>query len=283
MTANMSPNAPPDPLKLARQMLAADPRYDIDLMQVYAARQQAHPNPFVRFGSKCFSQSDEDGLTLEIIRRIGLKSGTFAEFGVGDGLENNTLILGALGWSGFWVGGGDLAFDPALTPRLHYTKEWITCDNIGGLYRAGLAHCRVGCVDVISLDLDGNDLHLVAELLGLGAAPALFIVEYNAKFPPPVRFSIAYDPQHVWGKDDYYGASLQSFADLFAGHGYRLICCNAATGANAFFVREEHAALFSEVPGDIRDIFVGPHFHLLRKHGHQGSLRTVVQVLGGNG
>ena len=229
-------------------MLAADPRYDIDLLRTYAERQRTHPNPFVRFGAKCFSQSDEDGLTLEIIHRIGLGTGRFAEFGVGAGLENNTLILGALGWTGFWVGGGDLAFDPALTPRLHYAKAWITRDNIAGLYQSGLEQCgleqggpdQCGArdVDVISLDLDGNDLYLVAELLAHGAAPALFIVEYNAKFPPPVRFCIPYDRGHVWAKDDFYGASLQSFADLFAGNGYRLVCCNASTGANAFFVRE---------------------------------------------
>src|SRR5512146_745114 len=65
----------------------------------------AHPNPLSRCGMKCFSQTDEDGITLEILRRIrSLESGTFAEFGVGNGSENNTLILKALGWKGFWVG-----------------------------------------------------------------------------------------------------------------------------------------------------------------------------------
>src|SRR6516225_11835412 len=68
--------------------------------------QVQHGNPLNRFGKKCFSQSDEDGITLEILRRIGvLESGVFAEFGVGDGTENNTLILAALGWKGFWVSG----------------------------------------------------------------------------------------------------------------------------------------------------------------------------------
>ena len=47
---------------------------------------------------KCFSQTDEDGITIEILRRIGcLEKGTFAEFGPGDGMENNTLILKSLG------------------------------------------------------------------------------------------------------------------------------------------------------------------------------------------
>ena len=49
------------------------------------------------------------GITLEILRRIGcLYHGTYAEYGDGDGTENNTLFLTALGWRGFWVGGETL-------------------------------------------------------------------------------------------------------------------------------------------------------------------------------
>jgi hypothetical protein len=72
----------------------------------YAAK-----NPLNRFGAKHFSQADEDGITLEIIRRIGINNGSFAEFGVGNGLENNTLVLLASGWRGFWIGAQDLDFD----------------------------------------------------------------------------------------------------------------------------------------------------------------------------
>ena len=64
-----------------------------DLQNLIRERQQAHPNPLTRYGRKCFSQADEDGITLEILRRIGIQDGTFCEFAVGNGLENNTLLL----------------------------------------------------------------------------------------------------------------------------------------------------------------------------------------------
>ena len=89
-------------------------------------------------------------------------------------------------------------------------------------------------VDLVSVDLDGNDLIFCKELLEGGLDPRLFIVEYNARFAPPIRFSIDYDEDHEWSLDDYYGASLQSLVDLFSEHDYSLICCNAATGVNAF-------------------------------------------------
>ncbi|MFM9048194.1 MAG: hypothetical protein ACKOOH_11185 [Cyanobium sp.] len=85
---------------------------DLQLYDETRTIQLAHPNPLNAFGKKCFSQTDEDGITIEILRRIGcLDNGTYAEYGVGDGTENNTLILAALGWRGFWVGGETLRPD----------------------------------------------------------------------------------------------------------------------------------------------------------------------------
>lgn len=96
-----------------------------------------------------------------MLRRMNcLEHGIFAEFGEGDGTENNTLILKALGWKGFWVGGEDLAFrirQPKET--FSYFKEWITLENIERL--ASVGRQNLGCheIVVISLDLDGNDIY----------------------------------------------------------------------------------------------------------------------------
>lgn len=253
--------------------------YDLILHDSSAATRSRHPNPLNGFGRKVFSQSDEDGITLEILRRLGRTDGVFAEFGVGNGLENNTLVLAALGWRGFWVGGEDLAFDIPHPESLVYEKWWVTLDNIEAITAAALDRLDVDDVDVASLDLDGNDLHFVRRLLSRGMSPDLFIVEYNAKFIPPLRFSVAYDPGHVWHGDDYFGASLMSYVDLFAEFGYRLVCCNAQSGANAFFVKEASADVFQDIPINVSDLFVAPRFHLYNRYAHALSPATVVQAL----
>ena len=245
-------------------------------------------NPLNRFGRKCFSQSDEDGITLEILRRLDCESGgTFAELGVGNGMENNSLVLAALGWRGFWIGGEELLPRIDLQPgpavkRFHYVKAWVTLANVVSLCDVGLQAIGAegpATVDVMSLDLDGNDLYLVEAILRAGFKPKLFIVEYNAKFPPPVEFTIAYDAGHVWRGDDYFGASLSSFVKLFAGFGYRLVCCNAATGANAFFVPESFGELFQDVPTDVREIYQEPRYWLYGRYGHAQSVSTVERIL----
>ncbi len=237
-------------------------------------------NPLCRLGAKVYSQNDEDGITIEILRRLELHQGTFAEFGVGNGTENNTLVLVASGWRGFWVGGETLAFN--FNPRnaknlnFHFRQSWITLDNVLALYEAGLEAIRGSSCDVVSIDLDGNDYHLVAAMLEFGIAPSLFIAEYNAKFRPPIQFVMPYDEAHQWKGDDYFGASLSSFVNLFERHGYFLACCNA-TGANAFFVRKDHHARFPDVPKDLFDLYEAPKYFLtgLDSSGHPASIRTI--------
>ena len=76
------------------------------------------------------------------------------------GLENNTLILLASGWRGFWIGGQDLAFDHTLNPqRFLFFQDWISLDNILTLFKKGLEGLGTTELDLLSLDLDGNDYY----------------------------------------------------------------------------------------------------------------------------
>ena len=253
--------------------------FDTERAVLTRKRQYEHPNQFVRYGKNCFSQSDEDGLTLEIIKRIGINDGIFAEFGVGNGTENNTLFLLSLNWKGFWSGGEDIAFDVSKTKRLFFYKKWINQENICSLMDRGMSELDVDDIDLISVDLDGNDLYFCEELLKNGFKPSVFIVEYNAKFPPPIEFCIDYNPSHFWDHTDYFGASLQSFYNMFEKYDYSLICCNAATGANAFFVKNIYLDLFPETPDNIEDIYVDCQYYLVTQYGHKQSVKTIELII----
>jgi len=242
-------------------------------------KQNKHSNPLCKHGHKVFSQTDEDGITLEIIKRLEIEKGFFAEFGVGNGSENNTLSLLGIDWSGFWCGGEELLFSTESSKRLFYSKAWISLENILELYNTGLQKLNIQGLDLISLDLDGNDFYLIEELLSNDIKPSLFIVEYNAKFKPPIEFKIKYNSNHRWDGSDYYGASLYTYNKLFDKHGYSLICCNAATGSNAFFIKKEYLSLFPEVPKDINKIYTPPSFHLYKTYGHKISTQSILSMI----
>jgi len=241
-------------------------------------RMLASPNPLNHAGRKHFSQADEDGITLEIFRRLGVAKGTFVEFGVGDGLENNSLVLISLGWRGIWIGGQKLAFE--VDPKwrtFRFLKSWITKNNIVDTLNTGLE--GFGQPDFISLDFDGNDLYLVNEILNAGFRPSLFVVEFNGKFPPGAEFSIAYDEQHMWDFEDYFGASLTSFMKIFEASGYFLAATNSFTGANAFFVLETHRHLFSDVPQDVNLLYQEPWYDIYYRHLHSKVGKTVRRMI----
>ena len=253
--------------------------YNLQLQQLYEMRKLNHPNPLVRFGSKVFSQNDEDGITLEICKRIGLEKGTFLEFGVGNGMENNTLSLLASGWKGEWFGGEEIAFSTEESKKLKFTKKWITLENISELTNLALERLNKKEWDLISIDLDGNDLHFIEELLINQHRPKIFIVEYNGKFLPPIEFCIKYEDSFVWEGDDYQGASLTTLNKLFLKHDYKLVCCNSATGTNAFFVKKEFEASFKDIPENIEDIFVSHNFNLYNYFGHRPSIKTILSFI----
>lgn len=242
-------------------------------------RAEEFRNPFNNYGKKMYSQTDEDGLTFEIVRRLGIKKGVFAEFGVGNGLENNTISLAALKWRGFWVGMEDLVvnINPTNERSLNfeYIKDFIDLDNILSLIDKGLSAISQQNIDLISLDLDGNDLYFVTKILENNIQPKIFIVEYNSKIIPPVEFTIDYNSKHTWNHTDYFGASLMSFYNTFSKHEYFPVCCNSFTGSNAFFVKNEFRSLFPEVPDDIDRIWCQPLYQYPPDYGHGTSQQTI--------
>ena len=248
---------------------------DLIIFQQNAEFQRKRSNPFNSYGKKCFSQNDEDGITLEIVKRLGIKKGVFAEFGPGNGTENNTIILAALKWKGFWVGSENLAFKYNPSQNFQFLKGWITKENVLNYYNDGIKKLNEEKIDVLSLDLDGNDIYILEEMISKINHPSLIIAEYNAKFPPPIKFKIKYDPQFVWRADDYFGASLSEFVTMLEKYSYKLVCCNSHTGSNAFFIKNDFIEKFKEVPKDIDKIYIEPHYQLYERYGHPQSIKTI--------
>ena len=214
-----------------------------------------HKNTFVKYGKKIFSQNDEDGITLEILKRINFTNKTFLEIGAGDGTENNTLVLLASDWRGTWVDLNKKILQ-YKSKNLSVSNLKINKSNILGFYSDHLNELGAESYSLISLDIDGIDYYVAEKMLENKILPELFIVEYNPKFPPPLKFCVEYDENFQWDYSDYFGASLASYNELFEKYSYRLICCNASSGTNAFFIKNKYIDLFPEIPDNISDIYV---------------------------
>lgn len=194
-----------------------------------------------RYGFKCFSQNEEDGIIHEIFNRIGTTNRIFFEFGVDNGLECNTHLLLNQGWEGVWIDGSEnninfisRKFASALVAgKLRVYQAFITRENINDV----ISQIKLPEeIDLLSIDIDGNDYYVFESMENL--RPRVVIIEYNAKFPPPIKWVMKYNPTFVWNGSSYFGASLTSMTILAEKKGYRLVGTNI-TGSNAFYVRDD--------------------------------------------
>ena len=195
-----------------------------------------------RFGFKVYSQNDEDGIIEEIFNRINIKTKTFIEFGVGNGIENNSHYLLHKGWNGLWIEGNKKNINeiyrtfkkPIDDKRLFVINEYISKENINTLISEKGSFS--GEIDFLSIDIDGNDYWVWEAIKCVN--PRVVAIEYNGKFPPNFEWIMEYNPKHMWQNDDEQGASLKSLELLGKRMDYQLVGTNIM-GINAFFVKEK--------------------------------------------
>jgi hypothetical protein len=242
------------------------------LKQLLSTAPYTEPNRLEPFGFRSFSQNDEDGIIQEIFRRLAVERGTFVEFGVQDGMQNNSRLLLYKQWKGLWIEADakciqeiQRAFAAELkSGQLKVLHSFVTRENITEL----IASAGLGEIDLLSIDIDGND-YWIWQAIGL--RPKVVIMEYNAKFRPPVEWVMTYNPEHRWDYTDYQGASLTSLDNLARQKGYVLVgTCMA--GVNAFFVRDDLVAgQFAKA--DVASLFNPPRYYFqhLLSPGHPTS------------
>ena len=198
----------------------------------------------IPYGYKMYSQNDEDGIIREIFNRIGATNKVFVEFGIGNGLENNTLALLFDGWNGLWIEASSESVKairknmPRIidSGKLKVIESFITKKNINDLILPNVSPREI---DLLSIDIDGNDFHVLDAITCI--LPRVIVIEYNAKFMPPVIYCMEYDETYTWQQDDFVGSSLKFLEVKLAEKGYCLVGCNLI-GINAFFVRKDLVA-----------------------------------------
>ena len=183
------------------------------------------------------SQNGEEGILLEVCRRLDLEHGYAVEIGGNNGLycSNTALLLKDHGWSGIFV-----EYDYNL--YLESKNNWR--DN-GPFFSSG-RRVRHQCsrvdgnninafvddrCDLLSLDTDGSDYRIFARLK---AKPKIVIVEIDSSIPPDVE-----------GFNSDGAAGYFTGVELGIEKGYLLLC---HTG-NLVFVDYQYKNLFPEVKG----------------------------------
>ncbi len=224
---------------------------------LYHDEKAADPKWLGRFERQTYSQSGEDGVIEEIFKRIGTTNKQFVEFGVSQGLENNTAFLLLSGWKGVWLEGSAKFFasiqktfaDVIKEGRLVAKNVFITAENIQQLFKETNVPKEL---DLLSIDIDGNDYWIWKAITDY--KPRVIVIEYNAHLGPTEPLVMPYDPKWVWDRGMHFNSSIKAYELLGKEKGYSLVYCNIV-GNNAFFVR-------SDLMGDkFSGPFTAEHFY----------------------
>jgi hypothetical protein len=214
--------------------------------------------PLDQVGFSRFSEFEEDGQLLYLLTLAGSASRTVVEISSQDGrvcMATNLLVHHR--WRGFLFDGDPVfvregqrffASHPATRSSPPVMKsEWFTRENVNQvLAAAGVPDD----VDVLSLDIDGNDLYLWSAMT---MRPRILICEFNSGVPSELALTIPYKPDFSFAalpadQAMFRSASLAAFVAVGRRKGYRLVGMNAL-GFNAIFLRDDVlAAEMPEIP-----------------------------------
>jgi len=176
-----------------------------------------------RYASNTVSQNGEDGILAEIFKRIKPRSELCVEFGAWDGkhFSNTWALWHDAGWSAILIEGDhdkflqlQLAIDKF--PSVKGINAYVTSEGVNSLDSLlGDAGVGVDAIDLLSIDIDGDDYH-VWDALTL-FRPRVVIIEYNPTIPPEIDI--------VQRRGEYFGASAAALTRLARSKGYELAAC----------------------------------------------------------
>lgn len=247
---------------------------------LYDNPKYSNPKRLNKYEFNIYSQTGEDGIIEEIFRRIGTTNKYFVEFGVSDGLENNTAYLLLKGWKGLWLEGSDVFYKKIIKTfkvavhdgYLKVKNVFIDGENIEKLFDENNVPEEM---DLLSIDIDGNDYWVWKSINKY--KPRVVVIECNPFFGPTVPVVMKYNPKHVWDRSSFFGSSVKSLELLGRQKGYTLVGCNFV-GNDTFFVRDDL----------VKDMFCEPYtsenhheffkIHLYRKYKYRKNFGDFVVI-----
>jgi hypothetical protein len=219
--------------------------------------------PLDQVGFSRFSEFEEDGHLLYLLTLAGSTSRTVVEISSQDGrvcMATNLLVHQR--WRGFLFDGDPVfvregqrffAAHPATRSAPPVMRaEWFTRENVNQVLSAAGVPDEI---DVLSLDIDGNDLYLWS---AMKMRPRILICEFNNAVPSELALTIPYKPDFSFvalspDQAMFRSASLAAFVAVGRRKGYRLVGTNAL-GFNAIFLRDDVlAAEMPEIPASTLD------------------------------
>jgi len=174
---------------------------------------------------KKYSQVNEECYLEHILKSVPKVNNLIVELGAWDGYHlSNTRYFIEKGYDALLIDGDNKGNDEVK-------QHFITKENVVSLLKQYKTPKKF---DLFCIDLDGNDLYVLEEVLKAKYKPSVILAEFNPIWAAGESYTITYNPEHTWGNDDYYGFSFTAGCDMAEKYGYTCIFQNDSI--NMYFV-----------------------------------------------
>jgi hypothetical protein len=183
------------------------------------------------------SHHGENGMILTLIDKLNLKNGLALEVGAYDGVvRSNICPLRDMEWNLLYIEGDNDNYKQLKENMINYSNVICECSFINLIEGTRLddiirKHWSDKEVDIISLDIDGND-YWIWESMEIN--PRLMIIEFNRDLGESVAMKYKEGFKYVGGK--VWGSSALALTKLAKKKGYDLIGIRKDT---LFFIKKE--------------------------------------------
>lgn len=191
-----------------------------------------------------FTSSGEDGILLRLINAVGCTNKKFVDIGSNDCINSNCANLAFHhNWKGVFIEGdkktlarGKYIYTKHFKKninRFSFVNAIVEPNNINAIIKKVIGDEEV---EVLSIDLDGNDYHIWKAIDVI--KPKIVVVEVQIE-----KGNIVFIPKYennfeLFEDNQPKGASPLSMVKLAETKGYQLVAANNE-GYNLFFVRNE--------------------------------------------
>lgn len=208
-----------------------------------------------KMGFKINSEHKEDGIIYYIFSLIGTSNKKCVEF-YADYCPNIKNLIIHHGFSGCLITWNDMNEFQGYPVVVSHNK--ITCENVHEVIHKQYH----GDIDLLSIDIDGNDYWVLKTIIEKGIlSPRVIVVEYQDIIGWEQALTIPYNPDHnsfdynTDGGPNYCGASLLAFVKLLSNYKFVGSCDQ---GYNAFFIRNDAFVPEIREVTDIQECFKIP-------------------------
>jgi len=192
---------------------------------------------------KNYAQQNEECYIRFILANIPSVKKHLVELGAWDGyhLSNTRYFIEKHGFTHLLIDGNNHG-----NPEVK--EHFITAENCVDLIEKYETPTRF---DLLVIDIDGNDLYVLEEILKKGFMPQLIVAEFNPIFAATESKTIPYNPDHTWNNDDYYGFSFAAGVKMAKKYGYT--CVFQENSLNMYLVKSDFVAVEPKIEYEIKN------------------------------